>query len=156
MTQQTLKQQLEGCKYFNGLMYETCVAGVRYADVARDIEGKRHWPCIAIHGLQRGMIDTCEQRTLKTAEEIATEEAEIQRGISEYTDRLAAFTSGKDQRCPSCGTPVTNAVLYAKMLPEMFSLYVKPCGCRLGLWTKAPDWITNVEIIDPYDEEYSE
>jgi hypothetical protein len=75
--------------------------------------------------------------------------------VKEYIRKLAAFSSGESKTCPMCGESVTGATLYEKWEPELFSLYVRPCNHRLGLWGKAPDWIADVEIV-PVDNDASE
>jgi len=67
--------------------------------------------------------------------------------IARYIIKLVAFARGETRNCPACGTLVTSAILYAHIEPGSFSLYVEPCGCRLGTWAKAPDWITDVTIV---------
>ncbi len=81
-----------------------------------------------------------------------------EQAIAEYVRKLNAFSTGESHACPNCGQEVASAILYEKWEPEMFSLYVNPCGHRLGLWGKAPDWITNVTVIPVQDdsEEYDE
>lgn len=71
---------------------------------------------------------------------------------SERLYREELFASGQSHNCPECGAEVTGATLYEKREPDMYSLYVQPCNHRLGLWAKAPAWITNVKII-PDEEE---
>jgi len=71
-----------------------------------------------------------------------------------YVEKADAFSSGASHACPQCGQEVTAATLYSKIEPDIFSFYVRPCGHRLGLWSKAPDWIADVQVIDP-EEEYA-
>lgn len=75
------------------------------------------------------------------------EEKAISAAIAEYVRKSNAFSSGESHACPVCGAEVTAARLYEKTEPEVFSLYALPCNCRLGLWGKAPDWITTVYLV---------
>jgi hypothetical protein len=81
------------------------------------------------------------------------EEKAIMAGIVAYLDRLAAFTSGADQRCPQCSAAIETITLYKKIEPDMYSLYVKPCGHRLGLWRNAPNWahVRGIVHVIPFD-----
>lgn len=70
----------------------------------------------------------------------------------EFIGRCNAFGDGRCKQCPICDIPVAGVTLYEKSEPDMYSLYIEPCGHRLGLWPKAPDWIEAdglpVEIIE--------
>ena len=79
--------------------------------------------------------------------ELTPEEKERELKIADYIRKSNAFWTGESKTCPTCGEPVTAAKLYAKIEPEVFSLYVLPCDHRLGLWAGAPAWITDVEIV---------
>lgn len=72
---------------------------------------------------------------------------EMKQFIKETIRKSNAFWTGESKTCPTCDEPVTAAKLYAKIEPEVFSLYVLPCNHRLGLWAGAPEWITDVEIV---------
>lgn len=61
--------------------------------------------------------------------------------VNDYMRRFNDFGTGKRKECPYCDTPVEAVTLYEKTEPETASLYVMPCGCRLGLWSGAPDWV---------------
>lgn len=80
---------------------------------------------------------------------LTPEEERIEAEIKEYIRKSYAFSSGASRECPQCGEPVTGAKLYAKIEPEVFSLYVLPCNHRLGLCAGAPAWIPseNVEVV---------
>lgn len=60
--------------------------------------------------------------------------------------RFNQFGSGELRNCPYCDTPIQAIKLYEKIEPEVFSLYVRPCGCRLGLWRGAPQWAKDANI----------
>lgn len=123
-------------------LYDTCKAGVDYESVKDTSERPSRWPCTGHCAV------TCPKFEHWTEAEIVRDE----QVISDYIKKIAAFSSGESRVCPMCGEPVTGATLYAKIEPEVFSLYVRPCDCRLGLWGKAPDWITDVQIIPLEDE----
>lgn len=147
------KQQLTGCQYFNGLQHEKCSAGIRYAEVKRpDNEHGWLYPCRAFQSGIKPMINTCDQRFVPSDDIIDRNNAERASQTAQYIEKLNAFSSGESHACPHCGQEVTSARLYSKTEPDMFSLYVLPCGDRLGLWSAAPAWITDVEIIDPEQE----
>lgn len=65
---------------------------------------------------------------------------EIPSIVTDFIKRLNAFASGEDKRCPYCNGDIASITLYEKIEPEVMSLYVHPCGCRLGLWGGAPKW----------------
>lgn len=79
--------------------------------------------------------------------ELTPEEKALEAQIAEHVRKSNAFSKGESHTCPQCGAEVESATLYEKMEPDMFSLYVHPCNCRLGLWSAAPKWITNVKIV---------
>ena len=81
------------------------------------------------------------------------EDPEVEKAARTYIERLNAFGSGQSHACPLCGEEVMSVSLYAKTEPAMFSLYVYPCRHRLGLWSKAPEWIKDVQIIPLKDYE---
>lgn len=89
-------------------------------------------PCAACRG--DGVHETPEEKAISAA-------------AAEYIRKVNAFASGENHTCPLCSTEVTGVRLYEKFEPEVFSLYALPCNCRLGLWSKAPDWITRVEFV---------
>lgn len=79
---------------------------------------------------------------------------EVVSQIADFFKRLVNFETGASHACPACGREVTSARLYPHIEPESNSLYVDPCGCRLGIWKAAPEWIIDVEIIPlDFDEE---
>lgn len=82
-------------------------------------------------------------------------EAERVAYIAAYLNKINDFASGKTHACRECGAEVTSAIIYEKSEPELFSLYVEPCNHRLGLWSKVPEWITDVEVV-PLDMEFDE
>lgn len=59
------------CKHFNGLIHDTCAAGVAYRD-ARDTTARPFlYPCYEV---PEGMVrPDCAARELPTAEELAAE-----------------------------------------------------------------------------------
>ena len=67
--------------------------------------------------------------------------AEDEQALAEALGKLAAFSSGTSEQCPSCGEVIAGVTLYEKIEPELFSLYVEPCGHRLGMWSGAPEWV---------------
>ena len=64
-----------------------------------------------------------------------------------YHALVKAFASGERRFCPLCDAPVSGIRLYDKSDLQTYSLYVDPCGHRLGLWPKAPDWATQAGIV---------
>lgn len=66
--------------------------------------------------------------------------------VTDYVQKANAFASGEHRHCPQCDAPVEGVTLYAKSEPEMFSLYVRPCDHRLGLWSAAPKWIAEAGL----------
>lgn len=72
---------------------------------------------------------------------------------SEYMRNLAAFAAGTSRVCPDCGEPVLGATCYEKTEPTVFSLYVQPCNHWLGLWSKVPAWIADVEVVPLHEDD---
>lgn len=70
-----------------------------------------------------------------------------------YHDLVKAFADGTRRTCPLCDTPVTRVVLYGKSEPQTYSLYVQPCGHRLGLWPKAPGWAADAGMVEVIEYE---
>lgn len=75
---------------------------------------------------------------------------EVAQTIRDYLNRLVDFETGTSHACPTCGQDVDSAELHQHVERDSYSLYVFPCGCRLGTWGGAPKWIPDVEII-PFD-----
>lgn len=133
------------CRHYNGTVNKVCDAGVDY-DTVKQTRGKgRGWdvPCT-----NTALRHFCAVFAPKTPEEIAEDKR-----LTEFIGKLNAFASGTSRVCPTCGAEVTGARLYAKSEPDIFSLYTLPCNCRHGLWEKAPEWITDVEIVPLRDRE---
>jgi hypothetical protein len=59
--------------------------------------------------------------------------------IEAYMKRINGFGSGDYQNCPCCEQPLNN--IHAIECTMSFVLYSRPCGCRLGHWDKAPQWL---------------
>lgn len=66
---------------------------------------------------------------------------------NEYLSRLVAFSDGTSRRCPVCDGPIEQFDLYEKIEPQTYSLYIRPCNHRLGLWSGVPEWANEVEVF---------
>lgn len=129
----------EWCRHFTGVQNVTCEAGVEYQSVRQDHEPmSKRFPCT-----YQGGVVVCPHWKPYTSEEIEAFDAELEA----YTKKMNDFSSGAQKACPVCGEPVTGATIYEKLEPEIFSLYVQPCNHRLGLWSKVPAWIEQVEVV---------
>lgn len=129
----------QSCRHFNGIQHDQCEAGIAYKDIVLESERfPMRYPCTRADGKH-----FCPSYAPITPEEIAEQD----RAVAEVISKLNEFASGKSHACPTCGEMVTGATVYEKYEPETFSLYVQPCGCRQGLWSKVPTWITNVTVV---------
>lgn len=131
------------CRHFNGTQHDVCEAGVAYKDVRYEPpQGMYKFPCISPEHRH-----LCPLFAHYTPEEITAFNAEIAAVIGKTND----FANGVSKACPECGAEVTSATIYEKIEPDTFSLYVNPCGHRLGLWSKVPTWITDVTRVPVED-----
>lgn len=111
-----VEQEMNWCAHFNGLMNDTCRAGVRYEDVReRTDAGPFRFPCFRDDNAPH-LCDQCRYRTREEAEE---KERRVHESLRLWSADLAADI------CPHCKTPIT---LYAQVGR---SVYADPCGHRL-------------------------
>lgn len=103
------------CKHFNGIMNDTCDAGIAYADVRKDREPKGTGyalPCLADEGA------TCEKCQFPTAEEVEAAKKLMHERIENMGKARAAIVAhlgGPWKKgmlgargaidCPACGKP---------------------------------------------------
>jgi hypothetical protein len=81
------------CIHFNGIVNETCAAGVNYKDLLGDGVGwAAHMPCLA----DDGSAIVCERRQLPTREEAVATEEEHNRHIKQFLKELS------EGICPVC------------------------------------------------------
>jgi hypothetical protein len=125
------EQIADRCVHFTGIGMGggTCKAGVRYADVTRahdplayrregsstTYRTSRSFPCLASHNLGGAV---CDQRCAPTAEQVAAEEAESERMLTDMlTARSGIVEQTKGKRgvsgsiiCPRCLGPLHYSV----------------------------------------------
>jgi hypothetical protein len=128
MERKTLRQQMERkCKYFTGIMNDTCEVGISYRSVRQDdrtySEGRL--PCTA-----PVIAHICDQYTPYTDEEIEKRESEVKAMIQ----GVAAFQLRDTEDCPQCGGHVTRIEQVSRCV------YATPCGCRLWQGTVPDAW----------------
>jgi hypothetical protein len=81
------------CIHFNGIVNDSCNAGVRYKDLLGDGVGwAAHMPCLADDRSKA----TCEKRQLPTREEAVIAEEEHERRIKQFLKDLS------ESICPIC------------------------------------------------------
>lgn len=110
---------LSECRYFTGIQYQRCGAGIEYASV-RDASGPgmARWPCLHLSG--RPAAETsCEFRSLLTEQEIAAREAEHAAAVKRAFELLA------EGKCHVCGAVITETKVIGRCL-------YAACGHRLG------------------------
>lgn len=111
--EKTINQIMGRCKNFNGTINAKCDAGIEYAGVAVDEEGKkRRYPCFAHDDLPNG----CRDQTFQTRDEAEAELAGILARLRRMaTARTAIVNHVKKQgfkpvnvggamECPICTT----------------------------------------------------
>lgn len=103
------------CVHFNGMMNDTCEAGVTYADVIDKTTSPRSLPCIQKYNTAGATCDKCQ---MPTAEQIAESEAEHRKfmeGMTKARAAIVAHCGGPWKKgtpdsnghidCPACGQP---------------------------------------------------
>lgn len=116
------------CVHYNGLLggdimdkqgldARRCKAGVLYADVKEDGQGKGHRiPCVdSLRG-----AGTCPLHQYPTSEQLA----ERERQIAEHLARFAKVMNGDLKECLVCRAPVER---FKEVRP---CVYAEPCGHR--------------------------
>ena len=103
------------CRHYNGLMNETCKAGVRYADVKLSPPVPLGYPCFK----DKGCTHLCALVSFPTLEEIEQEKQQARESLERYLGKIA------ENICPHCETPITEQVQVGRCA------YAKPCGHRL-------------------------
>lgn len=111
----TLREQMERkCKHFNGLINDSCRAGVAYADVRVSPEdGPRLLPCFR-------ECDSCPKAEFYTPEELDAKEKEHEESMQRMLLARAAIVSATDGKrgmrgripCPNCGKWLAFSVAY--------------------------------------------
>lgn len=137
------------CRHFppGGILNTHCVVGVEIMSVKDTTAPRLRLPCCDPEAAR-----LCSRRAPYTEAEIA----ETSAVIAAFLRKLGAFSSGTDRTCPACGAAVDGIDLYEKSEPQTYSLYTRPCGCRHGLWSSAPQWAKErgiVRVIHLTDEE---
>jgi len=104
------------CKHFNGLIHDTCAAGLAYHTV-RDATARPFlYPCYEV---PEGMDQPdCAARDLPTAEELVAERARVAALVEAHCKALA------EGKCPTCG-----AAMEQRQVGRC--VYAWPCGHRL-------------------------
>ena len=112
------KQLQDRCEHFNGLINDTCRAGVNYEDVRDTSTSPYRFPCLIRE--DRYAPGTCERAKFLTDTEAQQREADL------YTRAQARVDREKAGFCGQCGAKVERK---AQVGP---CIYNEPCGCRLG------------------------
>ena len=111
----TLEQQIGNkCRHFNGIMNDTCKAGIRYKDVRDSTSHPYRWPCF------RDEADglSCSAVSYYTPDEVAAQVAESKAALNAFLSKL------NNNICPHCDTPLT----YKRQVGRCV---YGSCGCRL-------------------------
>lgn len=103
------------CRHYNGLLHDTCKAGVRYEDVKGKGDGLARFPCFK----DSNCAECCTSVSFLSEEEIATEKERSNQAIAAF---LKELSEGKT--CPHCHRPVEKRYQVGRCV------YAKPCGCR--------------------------
>ena len=131
----------EFCRHFpaGGLMHPRCELGIDMQSlVDTSIRPYRH-PCY-----DPNVKHLCASHEHYTDAEIAETDAMI----AAFVNGLNAFSSGAARVCPTCGGAITGIDMYEKSEPETYSLYIRPCNHRHGLWAQAPQWAIDAGIVN--------
>ncbi len=121
MTEKPYDDQFSNwCRHYNGLLNDTCKAGVRYDDVKdkRDVgvvRGLARFPCFK----NSNCAERCPSASFLSEEEIAVEKERSNQAIAQF---LKELTEGKT--CPHCHRPIEKRYQVGRCV------YAKPCGCR--------------------------
>ena len=94
----TLAQQIGNkCRHFNGIMNETCKAGVRYKEVRDSASHPYRWPCFQ----DNGCSERCSSVSYYTPDEVAARVAESKAALDAFLSKL------NNNICPECDQPLT-------------------------------------------------
>lgn len=109
----TINEQIANwCKHFNGVLNDSCQAGIAYKDVRAG--GKL--PCLK----DEGISDTCPQAVFPTEQEVDEQAAHAMQLAAEFLDRL------QNGFCPHCGVKIEAERQIG------CCVYALPCWHRLG------------------------
>jgi hypothetical protein len=113
------------CRHFNGMMHESCKAGVLYEEVRDTTTRPYGYPCFLNGPIPHGAIP-CAAASFPTEEE----GREWERGVNESAARFASELAAG--RCPHCGRDIVRKRQVGRCV------YADPCGCRLYQGKLAP------------------
>lgn len=102
------------CVNFNGLINDTCSAGVAYQDIRDESTSPYGFPCFA----DRPCGTTCEKAEFLTDEQAKAKADEIGARARAHFQKLAQNV------CPQCDQPMTKTQIGP-------CVYASPCGHRL-------------------------
>ena len=109
------------CRHFNGLLNDTCKAGIRYEEVKDNsvgYEGRRgiaRWPCFR----DSNCAERCVSASFLSEEEIAAEVERSNQAIAKYLSDMAKNI------CPFCSKPIESKKQIGRCV------YALPCYHRL-------------------------
>lgn len=110
-----MKKFMEWCRHYNGLMNDTCKAGVAYKDVKDPADRPLGYPCFK----DKGCTHLCDKVSFLTPEEAAIEEEKVSEALRKYLENIA------NDICPHCNTPIKEKKQIGRCV------YGYPCGHRL-------------------------
>jgi len=115
------------CKNYNGLMNDTCKAGVRYKDVKDPVDRPLGYPCFK----DKGCTHLCSLVVFRTPEEVKAEREEADRSLQRYLENIA------NDICPHCKKKIESKKQVGRCM------YASPCYCRLYQGTLSKEGALN-------------
>lgn len=107
-------QLMQRCVHFNGLINDSCRAGVVYADLKDEAVRPYGYPCFR----DRPCSTVCDRAQFMTEAEARAEEERS------YAELRRYFVAIGDGRCPICDAPMQQRQVGP-------CVYANPCGHRL-------------------------
>lgn len=103
------------CRHYNGLMNDTCNAGVNYDDVRGNDKAPAAYPCFK----DSNCAERCDSASFLSEQEVAEEVKRTQEHAARFLTELA-----EGKTCPHCHKPITQLYQVGRCV------YNRGCRCR--------------------------